>query len=236
VGDASITTPGWERRIERIPKILPEYRKALGPYLQKLNQLFGANVKFRHYEAPSAHALLHILAAEVLLALSPIIESGVGEVRITPGNRDRAIELLKQLGWSDPVIWWCWKSFLDREIALLELRAMEQLAEDIEISAVSDVDADNDESDAKALFSQARLPEITVNMDLQQARYNGQVYELTASQALGLKALVDARGNAVSWSKLGITKPSEVKKSLPKELRDLIETSPGKGYWLKRLP
>ena len=79
------------------------------------------------------------------------------------------------------------------------------------------------------------LPELMVDTKLLQARYSGVPYNLTDAQATGLKAVVDARGDWVSWSGLGITKPSDAKESLPEELKALIESSPGKGYRLKRL-
>jgi hypothetical protein len=80
------------------------------------------------------------------------------------------------------------------------------------------------------------LPEIEVDTELLQARYGNKPYRVTYNQAIGLKALLDAKGDWVSWSKQGISKPSETKNSLPEDLKALIETSSGKGYRFKRLP
>ncbi len=78
------------------------------------------------------------------------------------------------------------------------------------------------------------LPEIEVNEKLLQTRCDGNVYDLTDAQTVGMKALVDANGDWVSWSGLEISKPSRVKDSLPEPLKELIETEKGKGYRLKR--
>ena len=65
-------------------------------------------------------------------------------------------------------------------------------------------------------------------------RYAGAVYNVTDAQATGLKATVDADGDWVSWSGLGIDKPSDLKNSLPEPIKAMIETKPGKGYRFKR--
>ncbi len=78
------------------------------------------------------------------------------------------------------------------------------------------------------------LPEIKIDEKLLQARYDGTVYELTDAQAIGLQAVIQAKGDWVSWSKIGISKPSAVKKGLPAPLQDLLESEPGKGCRLKR--
>lgn len=80
-----------------------------------------------------------------------------------------------------------------------------------------------------------RLPSLTVDDRLLQVRYACEVHNVTWEQARLLKALIDANGDWVSASSLGITKASEVKNQLPNALRDLIESSPGKGYRLKRI-
>jgi len=69
-----------------------------------------------------------------------------------------------------------------------------------------------------------------VNKDLCQVRYRDKCHDVTESQSMGIDALVRAKGDWVSWSGLGISKPSEVKEGLPQELQELIETSSGKGY------
>lgn len=79
------------------------------------------------------------------------------------------------------------------------------------------------------------LPDLAVDTNLLQARYMDKVHNLTDSQAVGLAAIVDAKGDYVSWWKLGISKPSETRKGLPEVLQKLIEAAPGKGYRLRRL-
>ena len=79
------------------------------------------------------------------------------------------------------------------------------------------------------------IPQLKVNHDLLQVRYDGKVYDITVSQADLLQALVDARGDLVSASGRGITKPSRVKKTLPEPIKALIETFASKGYRLKRI-
>ena len=81
----------------------------------------------------------------------------------------------------------------------------------------------------------AHLPRLDVNHELLQVRYNGKVHDITASQAHLLQALVDARGDWVSASGLGITKPSRIKDTLPEPIKALIETLSGHGYRLKRI-
>ena len=80
-----------------------------------------------------------------------------------------------------------------------------------------------------------QLPDIEVDANLLQVRYGKSVHNVTNAQATGLRALVDANGDWVSWSGLGISKPSEAKNGLPDELRSLIETQKGKGYRFRRL-
>lgn len=80
----------------------------------------------------------------------------------------------------------------------------------------------------------SHLPAIAVDTKLLQVRYEGKVYNVTDAQATGLKALVDADGDWVSWSGLGISKPSRAKLKLPLPLQSLIETSRAKGYRFKR--
>lgn len=81
----------------------------------------------------------------------------------------------------------------------------------------------------------ACISAIEVDTQLLQVRYEGETHNITADQAMGLQAMIDADGDWVSWSGLGITNPSRAKNSLPGPIKNLIESSSGKGYRFKRI-
>jgi hypothetical protein len=72
-----------------------------------------------------------------------------------------------------------------------------------------------------------------VSLELNQIRYNGKCYDVSAECALLMHFLVEAYPNWIPASKCGFTKPSRIKDAFPSPLKALIETSPAKGYHLK---
>lgn len=76
------------------------------------------------------------------------------------------------------------------------------------------------------------VPLYTVDLKLSQVRYRGKLYNVTDSQALVLSELIKAR-DWVSLSSRGISKPSEVMKSLPHELKSILASSSGKGWRIR---
>jgi len=106
------------------------------------------------------------------------------------------------------------------ERAIVELNRMMVVLEKQKIANLSEaVGKDKDNN---------KWPEVDVTHNY--VRFRGVRYDVTDDQAVGLKALVDARGDWVSWSGRKITKPSRVRKNLPDVLQKHITSAPGKGY------
>lgn len=74
---------------------------------------------------------------------------------------------------------------------------------------------------------------LTVAIDPPQAVLDGTPYALTQDGATFVQALLNAEGDWVAGCKLDM-RADRVKKALPKPIRELIESSPGKGYRIPR--
>jgi hypothetical protein len=81
--------------------------------------------------------------------------------------------------------------------------------------------------------SKVALPE--VDQKLCQVRYDGTCHEVTSEAARLFAALVEKHPHAISAGEV-VSKPSQVKKSLPSELKALIKAESGKGTWLELRP
>lgn len=76
-----------------------------------------------------------------------------------------------------------------------------------------------------------KLPK--VNLKTNQVRYGGgECLDVTSDGALLMSELVKNHPHPIKASEF-LTKPSRTKDELPEILRKLIDTAPGKGYWLK---
>ena len=72
--------------------------------------------------------------------------------------------------------------------------------------------------------------QLIVDHDLLQIRYQGKVHSVSSEEARMIQLLIDNSGEWVSMEKNDFSKPSDTKKKLPDEIRELITTEKGKGY------
>jgi hypothetical protein len=82
---------------------------------------------------------------------------------------------------------------------------------------------------ADQTFETTKLP--VVNQSLNQIRYQGECYDVSADAALLFQKIVDNHPQPISASRIN-RKPSRLKDSLPAELKQLIVAESGKGYRL----
>ncbi len=87
------------------------------------------------------------------------------------------------------------------------------------------------ETSAAANGKDTQPSAMSIDLRLNQIRYGGACYDVTADGALLVNKLVEAN-DWFSASSI-FSKPSEVLRSLPDPIKKLIETQKGKGYRLK---
>jgi hypothetical protein len=64
------------------------------------------------------------------------------------------------------------------------------------------------------------------------AKHGNDLYDLDPDQATFLTRLIEAQGAPVRGKDIDVSRPDRVKKSLPRKLKELVKSDPGKGYWI----
>ena len=79
------------------------------------------------------------------------------------------------------------------------------------------------------------VPELPIVDDkLLQIRYDGETHAVSSEGARMVKLLVDCFGEWVPMAQNDFSKPSDVKKKLPEQIKSLIKAEKGKGYRIAR--
>jgi len=95
-------------------------------------------------------------------------------------------------------------------------------------------DTEEPTSTAKAVFPcSAKQPRLVVTLNPPQVTLDGRAHAVKPDGSLFVDALLKADGDWVTGETLGI-RADRVKKDLPKEIRSMIESSPGKGSRISR--